>query len=162
MMKISLRIFEQQDSEALYNLCKDVSLKSQWDQAYVYPNTEANASKCIRFYREADSYRFYIRAIFCDEQLCGYIQLEYKAYGCGELSYWLGEAWRKQGIMHQAIQQMCTLVFQTSYIVSIYARVDMENKSSQRVLKQLQFDEVIDMCPVYMYFMHKSMFRKNE
>lgn len=152
---VYLKTWERSDAQALYELCKDESLRKNWYYKYLYPYTIKRAEECIDFYRNANPYRFYIQAIMQDHQVCGFIQCEVKNYGVAELSYWLASSYRKQGIMEEAVALMCEASFQALEILTIYARVDMKNIASQHVLLHNGFQESRETVPIYMYFRHK-------
>lgn len=153
-MKVALRKWRLEDAQQLVYLCKGKSLRSAWNTQYAYPSTIHQAKKCIAFYQSANPLRFRIYAILYKEISCGFIQVEVKSKGCAEISYWLGEVYREQHIMRQAVHLACQYSFEELLIRTIYARVDMKNIASQKVLLANGFIETKEMVPIYMYFLH--------
>lgn len=154
-MDVQIREWQEADAKRLYELCTDKSLRKNWYYPYLYPYTSKRAFACIQFYRNANPIRFCIRAILYQNEVCGWIQSEVCGYGCAELSYWLNQEYRKQGIMSEAVRQMCDVSFQALEIHTIYACVQMENIASQKVLRKNGFLESKDTAPIYMYFLHR-------
>lgn len=154
-MDIVLRKWQIEDALALYEICKDKQLRKHWYYPYLYPYTIERSHACIQFYQHANPIRFCIRAILYKDHICGWIQTEVCGYGCAELSYWLASAYQQQGIMSEAVKQMCEISFQVLDIQTIYARVQMENVASQNVLLKNQFIESKDTAPIYLYYLHR-------
>lgn len=155
MMDVIIREWQEEDAQDLYELGKDKRLRKQWYYPYLYPYTAERSLACIQLYRNANPIRFCIRAIVYQKKVCGWIQCEVCGYGCAELSYWLGFAYHGQGIMQEAVRQMCEEGFRLLEISTIYARVQMENIASRRVLSKNGFIENRDTAPIYLYFLHR-------
>lgn len=155
LVDVVIREWQEKDAQGLYELCKDKNLRKNWYYPYVYPYTYERSLACIQFYQHANPIRFCIRAIHYKKQLCGWMQCEVCGYGCAELSYWLHSAYQRQGIMSEAVRQMCEISFQKLDIQTIYARVQMDNYASQSVLLKNKFTENKDTAPIYMYFLHR-------
>lgn len=140
-MKISIRPWDSEDAMALYTLSMEPMHRKRRFWKYVYPDTFLKAMAMIRFYQSADPQRFLYRAIVCDDVVCGYISCEKKLPYAAEISYWLGSAYQKHGIMHQAVEQMRLEAFDTLNVLSVYALVEPSNPASQRVLYHAGFQQ---------------------
>lgn len=107
-----------------------------------YPENLFSLSARIRFYQDADPTRFLFRKIVQHGRLCGYIQCEKTDRAAAEIGYWVHEAYRNQGIMTQAVAQLLADVFVKLDVVRVYARVALDNKASQAVLRHHHFQEI--------------------
>lgn len=87
-----------------------------------------------------------------NNQLCYAITVDGKAVGSvgifikddvycktAELGYWLGEPFWKQGIMSEAVRQICHEAFSKFDIVRIFAEPFADNTGSRKVLENAGF-----------------------
>lgn len=107
---------------------------------YVYPDTFLRAVATIHFYQSADDRRYMFRAIEVDGSVCGFLECEKKTSSRGEVSYWLGVDHWNQGIMQEALAQLCREAFVRQQLLSIYALVEKTNVASMRVLEKNGFE----------------------
>lgn len=152
MNAIVVRPWDEEDALALYQMSMHPYYAKKRILHYLYPDSFLHAIATIHFYQQADPTRFIFRAIVFKKQVCGYLQAEKKNTTRCELSYWLGVDYWNQGIMEEALQDVCEQIFKQMDVMEIYARVQPENIASQHVLLKNGFHmETIE---------HMLMFRK--
>lgn len=148
---IQLKEFEESDAFALHELSMHPFFYKRKLARYLYPDTFLNTIAVIQGYRAADPDIFCIRAIWKDDQLCGYIHAERKTASSCEISYWVGYPYWNQGIATEAVAQMCRCVFHTFMVTVIYARVKEENIASSRVLEKNRFQKTENVSSIIIY-----------
>lgn len=140
-MQVSIRAWEEEDAFALHSLSMHPFFTKERILEYFYPDSFLNSMSMIYFYQSADPKRFLFRAIVKDQCVVGSISAQIKKEGTCELSYWLGVAYWRQGIMKEAIRLMCQEVFSKLSVMCMYAVVDEKNIGSQTVLMRNGFQK---------------------
>lgn len=140
-MQIMIRSWIEDDALELHRLSMHPFFSKGRILEYFYPDTFLNSMSMIYFYQNADPTRFLFRAILKDARLVGSISAQIRNESSCELSYWLGVEHWKQGIMKEALRQMCQETFHILPVLCIYAVVDQKNIASQHVLEACGFQK---------------------
>lgn len=140
-MEIQVRPWDVEDAMALHQLSMHPYYLKKRPWKLLYPDSFLNAVSTIHFYQNADESRYLYRTVTVDERVAGYLSCENRTGSDWELSYWLGADLWNQGIMKEAIHQLCEEVFSLGYVMMLYACVKKENIASRHVLKHNGFQE---------------------
>lgn len=107
-----------------------------------YPYTQKDAQWYLGMIAEQEGSGGLWRAISADGVVCGNISIEKKGdvYGrdC-EIGYMLLDEYKGQGVMTEAVRQMCTLAFEKLDIIRITGLANSPNIASRRVLEKNGF-----------------------
>lgn len=113
-------------------------LRDGFPHPYTLESARSYVTTCIQ--KEADHQ--ITRAIVLNGRAAGSIGVFQKSdvyQKSAELGYWLGEAFWGQGIMTDAVKQICSLAFSSLDIVRISAEPFASNLASRRVLEKAGF-----------------------
>lgn len=161
-MEFKLRKWESKDADDVAWFANNKKIADKLRNAFPYPYTIEDA-------------RWYVNNCANDPeeyQICRAIEVGGHAVGSigvfcgtdvfeknGELGYWLGEPYWKNGIMTQATRQICTEAFEKLDIMRIFAEPFAKNMGSRKVLEHAGFSfegtmrngvfkngEVLDYC----------------
>lgn len=140
-MHVTLMPFSGGYAQALASLCQAA------DRTYLSgrlpsPYTLRDAQAFIRHVSEEDGKAGLFRAIVMDGALVGNISVERKSgISCrdAEIGYLLHPRCASQGIMTQAVGQMCALAFARFDLLRITGLVFAPNAASRRVLEKNGF-----------------------
>ncbi|MCI9291731.1 MAG: GNAT family N-acetyltransferase [Erysipelotrichaceae bacterium] len=155
MKEATIRPWLISDAPALYELCKDKTIRKQWVSKLPYPYTIIRAKKCIAYYQHANPLRYCIFAILYQEQIKGCIQCEVKGYHSAELTYWMRYDDIHKGYLQSIIKHICAYAFSKFSITTIYAKLSMDNIELSKLYLENGFIESIDTAPIYLYFLHR-------
>ena len=149
MGKIELRKWTFHDKENLMAICNAVN-RGYLSNRLPFPYTESDAKWWLDMVEEHDGKDGIFRAVLVDGTIVGNISVEQKSdvYGKdAEIGYLLiTEKW-SQGIMTEAVGQICNLAFSSLDIIRITGLVYEPNSGSRRVLEKNGFIlEGIQMC----------------
>lgn len=131
-----------EDTEAIARYANNPKIAANLRDAFPHPYTQRDAAAFIQSCLDADPTRCCFRAIAVNGQAVGSISLsigEDIASKSAELGYWLAEPYWGQGIMPEAIRQICSFAFQTYGLARIYAVPFAYNLASRRVLEKAGF-----------------------
>lgn len=140
-MNILCRTWRAQDASQLAALCNSVDRRYLADRL-PYPYTQEHAESWLQMVAAHDEKDGIFRAIVVDGEIVGNISVEQKqdVYRCdGELGYLLADTYRGQGIMSEAVRQICELTFQRLSLLRITALVYEPHIASRRVLEKNSF-----------------------
>ena len=140
MSDIRLEKWSQEDKFRLNALCNSID-RSFLSDRIPYPYTDRDAEAWLSMVSRLDGSEGIFRAIKKDVQLIGNISVEKKAdiYRLdGEIGYFLLDD-KGQGIMTEAVSQICELAFSELDICRITGLVFAENTASARVLEKNGF-----------------------
>ena len=160
MFETKIRKWQPEDADILVELCKDHSIRKQWDYDCPYPYTLKKAEYCIQFFRNANPLRYRIFVILHHHEVCGWIQCEIIAHHCAKLTYFLADEYIRTSALRGAVRQMCTYCFTRWNVLSIYAKTAVDQKEMQNILLENNFVEIRDTAPIYIYFLHR--FKQNK
>ena len=142
MSDIRLEKWSQEDKFRLNALCNSID-RSFLSDRIPYPYTDRDADSWLSMVSELDGKEGIFRAIKKDGRLIGNISVEKKAdiYRLdGEIGYFLHDEYKGQGIMTEAVSQICELAFSELDICRITGLVFAENPASARVLEKNGFE----------------------
>lgn len=140
-MTVSLRPWTPEDGSALAALCNAVPRDYLSDRLPA-PYTDRDADWWLHRVAEQDGKTALYRAILLDGEIVGNISVEPKSdvyRRDGEIGYLLHPDHWGKGIMTAAVQQMCTLAFDTLELLRITGLVYAPNTASRRVLEKAGF-----------------------
>ena len=141
MTDIILEKWSLEDKFRLNALCNSID-RSFLSDRIPYPYTDRDAEAWLSMVSRLDGSEGIFRAIKKDGQLIGNISVEKKAdiYRLdGEIGYFLLDEYKGQGIMTEAVSQICELAFSELDICRITGLVFVENTASARVLEKNGF-----------------------
>ena len=141
MTDIILEKWSLEDKFKLNALCNSID-RSFLSDRIPYPYTDRDAEAWLLMVSRLDGSEGIFRAIKKDGQLIGNISVEKKAdiYRLdGEIGYFLLDEYKGQGIMTEAVSQICELAFSELDICRITGLVFAENTASARVLEKNGF-----------------------
>lgn len=141
-MEIVLRPWRLEDAANVFRFANNPKIAQNLRDVFPWPYQEKDAEGFLRDCAAADEGQALFRAIEVDGQAVGSVALTRGAdvyRRSAELGYWLAEAYWGQGIMPQAVRQLCWEGFARWDIVRIYAEPYRENMASRRVLEKAGF-----------------------
>lgn len=141
-MKISLRNWEPSDARALAASLSNRKIQDNLRDGLPYPYTERDGTEFISAMLSADKNDTFSFAITADDKVIGSIGIFRQGNIhrlTAELGYYIAEEYWGNGIMTEAVQQICRHVFSNSDIVRIYAEPFAYNSASCRVLEKAGF-----------------------
>lgn len=141
-MEFTLRKWSTHDVDALARYANNPRIANNLRNAFVHPYTRSDATAFIEQCITAPSARQYLRAIDVNGEAVGSIGLflQDDVYcKSAQIGYWLAEPYWGNGIMHQAVMQVCDYAFSHYDLVRIYADVFANNMGSRRVLEKAGF-----------------------
>ena len=141
MTDIILEKWSLVDKFRLNALCNSID-RSFLSDRIPYPYTDRDAEAWLSMVSRLDGSEGIFRAIKKDGLLIGNISVEKKAdiYRLdGEIGYFLLDEYKGQGIMTEAVSQICELAFSDLDICRITGLVFAENTASARVLEKNGF-----------------------
>ncbi|NOT36048.1 MAG: GNAT family N-acetyltransferase [Saprospiraceae bacterium] len=140
MTKFLLRPWQEEDLKSLCNYANNIIISSNLTNRFPYPYTESDGKKFIQMAMSKLPTQ-----IFCIEiqnEAAGGIGIHSQEdifYKNAELGYWLAEKHWGQGIITDAIHQVCKYTFNNLPIERIFARPFDTNIPSQKVLEKNNF-----------------------
>ena len=141
-MDCVLRKWRLSDAEALATVLNNKNILNNLRDGLPFPYTKQDASDYITAMLSASQDSTFAYAITVDGHVVGSIG----AFRQGnirrqtaELGYYLAEEYWGKGIMTKAICQLCTIIFQTTDILRIYAEPFSYNTGSRRALEKASF-----------------------
>ena len=140
-MKIELVKWDLQHKAELCRLCNGVD-RSYLSDRIPYPYTEKNAEWWIGMTLEQEGKSGVFRAILVDGIYAGTISVERKAdVYCrdAEIGYYLLETFSGNGVMTEAVRQICEEAFSAFPLLRITGLVYAPNMASRRVLEKNGF-----------------------
>lgn len=145
--EVSLRLFAEDDKEEFYNLLADSKdhLKKwiTWvDSVKCIEDAEESLKLRIGGLVESGGYPMWF-AIIYKEEIAGTIGFNDidKVNGVGELGYWLGEKYQRQGIMSKAFKVIISYGFKELNLNRIEAYIAAGNERSRVLPKRFGFLE---------------------
>lgn len=141
-MQFKLRKWKHSDAECIVKYANNPKVANNLRNVFPYPYTIDDAKKYINDCIYNDESNQFIRAIVVNEEAVGSIGVFIKddVYcKSGEIGYWLGEPFWGNGIISEAIKQICSFVFQHSDIIRIFAEPYEYNIGSRKALEKAGF-----------------------
>jgi len=146
--KVELREWKIEDAPDLTVAINNKNVLDNLRDGIPYPYTEKDAAEYIAATLSAKEDSQYAFAICLDDKAIGSIGVFRKdnvhRY-TAEMGYYIGEPYWGNGIMTEAVRQMCAYVFGNTDIVRIFAEPYAHNSASCRVLEKagFQFEGVL-------------------
>ena len=141
-MRIQIRKWELSDAGDLAAALSNKKILDNLRDGLPYPYTEQDAREFISAMLAADEDEIFAFAITADGKVIGSIG----AFRQGnihrqtaELGYYIAEDYWGQGIMTQAVSQLCDYLFTHTDILRIFAEPFAHNLASCRVLEKAGF-----------------------
>ena len=141
-MEFSLRKWRLSDAKELAAALNNRHILNNLRDGLPFPYTERDARDYIIATLSANEQETFAYAITVDDHVIGSIG----AFRQGnihrqtaELGYYLAEEYWGQGIMTDAIRQLCGMIFETTDILRIYAEPFSYNAGSRRALEKAGF-----------------------
>ena len=141
MIDFTLRPWRESDAPALAKYADNPEISRNLRDLFPNPYTLEDAECFIRVNMAQE-----------ETQLCRAVVINGEAAGCigvfpgndvyrktGELGYWLGEPFWGNGIVTDAVRQICREAFGRFDLVRIHAEVYARNTASRRVLEKNGF-----------------------
>lgn len=140
-MEFQLRQWKKEDAEALASLFAEVDRRFLSDRL-PDPYTPQDGASWLERVVQREGRSGVYRAIWAGDQLVGMVSVDQKEDVCckdAELSYLLLTGRWSQGIMTEAVRQVCTVAFQELDILRMTGQVYDGNQASRRVLEKNGF-----------------------
>lgn len=140
--KLLIREWQDKDKPDLIRNINDLEI-SKWLLLVPYPYTEKDADWWINHCTQEqdkslrENYSF---AIEFNGEAVGGIGLVHINNGCGEVGYWLGKNFHRQGIMSEALESIIDFAFNKLNLRRLEAGVLSGNPSSGKLLIKYGFE----------------------
>lgn len=141
-MEFTLRKFTLNDIDSIAKHANNQKIAKFLRDSFPYPYTRKDAEFFIKNVINTSEDKQCIRTIDINGEAVGSIGIfiQNDVYcKSGELGYWLSENYWKNGIISNAINQICNYCFNNYDIVRIYAEPYANNEGSKRVLEKNGF-----------------------
>ena len=141
-MKIAIRKWRLSDAKNLAEILSNRNILNNLRDGLPYPYTERDAVNYITAMLSADENDTFAYALTVDDKVVGSIGVfrQENIHSCtAELGYYLAQPYWGQGIMTEAIRQICHKVFSDTDIMRIYAEPFSYNAGSCRALEKAGF-----------------------
>ena len=142
-MKFELRDWKLSDAQSIVPLANNEKIAGNLRNTFPYPYTLDDAHLFITKSIHQNKRKQLNKAIIINDSASGSISLlKQDDVSCksGELGFWLGEPYWGQGIMTEAINQICKTAFDDSDSIRIYARPFAENEKARKTLEKAGFE----------------------
>jgi len=141
-MKIKLKPWHKEDASSLARTLSNQKILNNLRDGLPYPYTKDDALHYIDAILQADTNNVFAFAITVNDKIIGNISITRGNnihFRTGELVYYIDEHYWGQGIMSNAIGQICNYVFLHSDIIRIYAEPFSYNIASCKALEKNGF-----------------------
>lgn len=137
-----IKKWELSDAADLAKVLSNKKIQDNLRDGLPYPYTEKDGTEYISAMLSADENETFAFAITIENKVVGSIGIfrqENIHRQTAELGYYVAEEYWGQGIMTDAVNQICEYVFENSDIIRIYAEPFAYNIASCRVLEKAGF-----------------------
>lgn len=141
-MNFTLRKWRLSDAKDLAAALNNEKILNNLRDGLPFPYTEQDGAEYISAMLAADENDCFAYAITVDDRAVGSIGAFRQSNihrQTAELGYYLAEEYWGQGIMSEAIRQLCRLIFENTDILRIYAEPFSYNTGSRRALEKAGF-----------------------
>lgn len=142
MKEFILREWKSEDAESVAQAANNEKIAANLRNAFPYPYTLEDAKWYVEDCISRGEYKQITKAIEIDGKAVGSIGIfvQDDVYEkSAELGYWLSEKYWGQGIMTEAVKQICREAFEKFDIIRIYAEPFEHNIGSRGVLEKAGF-----------------------
>ncbi len=139
---VSVRKWRLSDADDLAAALNAKSVQDNLRDGLPFPYTKKDAEEFISFALSADPNEHFMFAVTLDGRAIGSVGVSRMGNihrFTAELGYYLAEPYWNRGVMSQAVQKVCGIVFAQSDIVRIFAEPFSRNTASCRVLEKCGF-----------------------
>ena len=141
-MNCVLRKWRLSDAKDLAEVVNNKRILNNLRDGLPFPYTEQDAADYIAAMLSSDENSTFAYAITMDDRAVGSIgafRQDNIHRQTAELGYYLAEEYWGRGIMTDAIRQLCSILFETTDILRIYAEPFAYNTGSRRALEKAGF-----------------------
>ena len=141
-MTCTIRKWRISDAKNLADALSNKNILNNLRDGLPYPYTENDAKDYINAMLAADENNTFAYAVCVDDKAVGSVgafRQENIHKRTAELGYYLAEKYWGNGIMTDAVRQLCNIIFQRTDIVRIFAEPFALNTGSRRVLEKNGF-----------------------
>lgn len=141
-MNCRIRKWELTDAKDLAKTLSNTKIQDNLRDGLPYPYTEQDGIAYISAMLSADENDTFAFAITVEEKAVGSIGVFRQSNihrQTAEMGYYIAEEYWGQGMMTEAVKQVCRYVFEKSDIIRIYAEPFAYNAASCRVLEKAGF-----------------------
>lgn len=141
-MNYTIRPWMLTDAKDLASSLSNPNILKNLRDGLPYPYTENDAKDYISAMLAADSHTTFAYAVCVDDRAVGSIgafRQNNIHYRTAELGYYLAEEYWGQGIMTNAVRQLCEKLFAETDLLRIFAEPFTYNTGSHRVLEKAGF-----------------------
>ena len=141
-MLCKIREWRSSDAADLAATLSNKKVQDNLRDGLPFPYTEKDGSEYIAAMLSADKNDAFAFAITVDDRVIGSISVfrqENIHRLTAELGYYISEEYWGNGIVTEAVKQICEYVFRNSDIIRIYAETFSHNTASCRVLEKAGF-----------------------
>lgn len=141
-MNCKIRKWKLTDAADLALAISNKHVQDNLRDGFPHPYTEKDAINYISTILSANENDTFAFAIVVDEKVIGSVRVSRQENihrQTAELGYYMAEEYWGQGIMTDAVKQICDYVFCNSDIIRIYAEPFSHNRASCRVLEKAGF-----------------------
>lgn len=141
-MICKIRNWKLPDAKELAAAISNKKIQDNLRDGIPFPYTEQDGVDYISYILSMDKNEVFAFAITVDDKVIGSIEASRQGNihrQTAELGYYIAEAYWGNGIMVEAVKQICAYVFDNSDIIRIYAEPFAYNTASCRVLEKSGF-----------------------
>ncbi len=142
-MEFKLEKWKEEYIKDIAECANNINIANNLRNVFPFPYTYEDAECYVKMCIENEGNEQLCRAIVVDGKAVGSVGIFVKndVYcKSAELGYWLAEECWKNGIMSNAVSQICKLAFETFDICRIFAEPYSYNKGSRAVLEKNGFE----------------------
>lgn len=141
-MHCAIRKWKLSDAKDLAELLSNKKISDNLRDGIPYPYTEKDGTEFISAMLAADERDTFAFAVTVNDKAIGSVgafRQDNIHNKTAELGYYLSEKYWGNGLMTEAVQQLCDHIFANSDIIRIYAEPFAHNVASCRVLEKVGF-----------------------
>lgn len=141
-MTCQIRALRLEDAPHLAQALNNKNIHDKLRDGLPLPYTVTDAQAYIQAVLNAEPGAVYAYAITVDDKAIGNIAVSRKEnihFRTAELGYYIAQPYWGKGLGTSAVQQVCSLIFETTDIVRIFAEPFSHNLASCRILEKSGF-----------------------
>ncbi len=141
-MEFTLRKWKKSDADSVGFYANNKKIADKLRDVFTHPYSKADAEYYIDLCLSTNEDKDLFFAIDVDGKAVGSIGVFKKEdvyRKSAEIGYWLGEEYWGNGIISDAVKQVCEIAFEKLDVVRIFAEPYAHNAGSRRVLEKAGF-----------------------
>ena len=141
-MEFTLRKWKKSDADSVAFYANNKKIADKLRDVFIHPYSKDDAEFYINLCLSADEDKDLFFAIDVDGKAVGSIGVFKKEdvyRKSAEIGYWLGEEYWGNGIISDAVKQVCESAFEKLDVVRVFAEPYANNAGSRRVLEKAGF-----------------------